>query len=113
MSQRGEGTGSRRDDELENIARKAGGIPSSNSGNVNHGSGGNGISSLRGKKGVVGQSRSKVPSFNNANPGSNGEFGDRDRGRLDKRRRSKINFRHRVDLYIGKLLRSFSLCFSS
>ncbi|XP_075488091.1 uncharacterized protein LOC142527234 isoform X1 [Primulina tabacum] len=98
---RREGAGSGRDDGLENVARKVERISSSSTRNVSHGSGGNGISSLRGKVDVVEQSRNKVPTFNYANPGSNGEFGDRDRGRLGKRRRSEINVRHRVDLDIG------------
>lgn len=105
--QRGEGTGSGRDDELEIIATKVGGISSSSSRNASHSSGGIEISSLRCKEDVVGQSRSEVPSFKNANPSSNREFGDRDRGRLGKRKRGEINFRPRVDLDIGKLCRSF------
>ncbi|KZV57949.1 chromatin remodeling 40 [Dorcoceras hygrometricum] len=98
---RGEGTGSGRDDELEIIARKVVGVSTSRYRNLSRGSGGNGISSRRDKEAVVGQSRSQVPSFKNANPGSYGGFGDQGRGRLGKRKRSEIDLTPRFYCDIG------------
>ncbi|XP_073119589.1 uncharacterized protein [Henckelia pumila] len=98
---RGEGTGSGRDDELEIIAAKVGGISSSSSRNGSRNSGGNGVSSLRGKGVVAGQSRSQVPSFDNANTASNGKFRTCSCGRLLKRKRTEINVRPRVDRDTG------------